>query len=190
MKKNIKLILILVLILPYPLYWLTTEAAIRYCVYDITHSEGSTYLFFNSGDETRFLIGMRNRSIKALVNQIEDPNIGLQKKIHLAWILSSIGDHSHFSVFIEGLNSQSSQTYYIAATRMRDFPQECLKQFPDILDAGKKKQHGAYQAMLSSTIDKSSFDKDKKKKLIDILWDDPFDAFSEDKISNLKQLLN
>ena len=192
MKKRIKLIIVFVVLFAYPLYWVLTESMIRYCAYDLTQFHSSCVLFFGSGEETEFLMAMGKRSVNAIVSQIERPEVSLKTKIHLAWILSNIGEHSHFSIFIEGLHSQSQAAYYIAAVRMRDFPEECFKHFSDILDAGKKKQHGAYQPMLYNAIYKSSLDKDKKKKLDDILWNDkPFDPpFSEEKISKIKELIN
>jgi hypothetical protein len=166
MKRRWQIWMLAVAVLSYPSYWLATQGAIRYCAHDLTSSSGCTYVLFNSGDESRFLMRMGSRSVGALERQIDDPGVSLKAKIHLAWILSSIGNHSRFGVFVSGLNAASEQTRYIAAFRMRDFPAECLRNVSDILQAGMKPQHDDFWTMLSSLVGHTSLNHDSQKALL------------------------
>lgn len=152
MKSWIKRIIV-ILVISYPAYFLVTSLAISYCANDLgsPHPHGCIYLFFHSGDETRFLMAMKNRSVKPIIAQIDQPDLPLKSKIHFAWILSKIDHHAYFSTFIDGLNSESDHS--IAAHRMSDFPDICLSYSNEILNAGTKKQNNSYTMLLLSMID-------------------------------------
>lgn len=169
MKHRTPFFLGLVLVLLWPTYWLATTAAIRYCANDLTRLHGCSYLFWHPADETRFLKSMGKRSVAPIVRQINRPDVSLQTKVHLAWILSTVGDHTYFPVFIAALRSDSPRARYIAAFRMRDFPNQCLRSLSDILDAGMKPQHEVYWMLLSSLVDHASIDNRAKRVLRDAI---------------------
>jgi hypothetical protein len=168
-KRHPIRILVTLLLLAYPAYMLITAAMIRYCIYDLTQTHGCTYIFFNSGDETRFVKKMGDRSIGPLIHTIDHTNVSLSARIHLTWILSSIGDHSRFSVFIDGLNSTFENPPYIAAERMKDFPAECLRHAPEILKAGTYKQNYSYWSVIWRMVEAASLDKNSKHKTEEII---------------------
>lgn len=113
---------------------------------------------------------MGNRSVPTLRRQIVNPNIDMISQTHLVWVLSHLGDYSQFQVFINGLSSKKQRHQYIAAVRMQDFPQECLRWLPAILAAGRQKQHFQYWNLLTLLSYKASLSEDKREILVDILY--------------------
>jgi hypothetical protein len=147
-------------------YWALTALAIRWCARDLTRGgERDDISFISSSDETRFLVFMGRRSIGPLVNQIERANVDPKKKVHLAWILSSIGDHSHFDIFVQALNSDKSATRFIAVARMRDFPDECLQHLPGILKAAVNDRELRLEPMIESLVDHMALPAETKRDL-------------------------
>lgn len=137
-----------------PAYFLLPAAAIEYSAADIARPTGGcVYYLWSSGDETRFLIQMGRQSIPAVTRKLDDPKIRLKPKIHLAWILSQIGDHSHFRLFIDGLASDRRDVQYIACARMCDFPAQCLRHLGEILSVPGERKHDCYWDLILQAAD-------------------------------------
>jgi len=170
-KRRLRGILVAV-VLACAVYWMVTYAAIQYCAHDLTRTHGCCYLLWSSGDETRFLIAMGRRSVRPVVRQIERPDVSLETKVHLAWILSSIGDHRYFNVFLQGLRSNSPLVRYIAAVRMGDFEDQCRQRVPAILQcAVEKPQHSYFWGVVLVVAEGTSLSKGDKQKLQQALRD-------------------
>ncbi len=122
-------------------------------------------------DHTRFLMSMGQRSVPVLRRQIASPTVGMNSKIHLAWVLGRLGDYSQFQVFINGLNSTRQGHQCIAAARMRDFPQECLRHLPAVLSAGRRKRYDAYWNLLDMLAYRSGLPTAQQDALLDTLAD-------------------
>ena len=134
------------IILAPAIYWGATTALIPYSAR--TLSTPQSCIAWNPFPHAGFLMLMGKRSVPALKHQIADPNVGLNSKIHLAWLLGNVGDFSKFEVFIDGLKSKRHQ--YIAAARMQDFPLECQRHLPAILAIGRQDVSAGYWNLLIS----------------------------------------
>jgi hypothetical protein len=138
-------------------------------------------------DHMGFLVSMGQRSVPALHRQIADPAVGMNSKIHLAWVLGRVGDHSQFSVFIRGLGSKRHQA--MAAMRMQDFPHECWRHLPAILAQSRQPQHHWYWSMLMLLADQSALPPDRKEALLNSMAEcqPNKDGLSANEIQELRQ---
>lgn len=170
-SKKLKIVLGIVLV---PLiYWNATAAMIDYSVHYLSAPQSCTVLIpFN---HTGFLTLMGRRSVPALRRQIADPNIGMNGKIHLAWVSGQMGDFSQFQVFIDGLQSKNQGVQSLAAGRMRDFPQECLRHLPAILAVGRQKSHAQYWNLLMSLAYQNDLPTDNQEAILQIISDAQYD---------------
>ncbi len=132
-------------------YYVLTAAAIRFCVADLSRPvHGCACLLWDTGDETRFLISMGTRAIPVIRRQLARSDLKMQSRIWFAWILSSIGDHSQFHTFVDGLASGSSGDQGFAVGRMRDFPDQCALYLPEILAVRGQRTSQSYWSLIEN----------------------------------------
>ena len=150
-------------------YYVFTIAAINYCAADLSRpSGGCVYLFWHSGHETRLLIRMGARSVPAVQRQLARTDLTLQKRIHFAWILSSIGDHSQFHTFIDGLSSIRSSDQWMAYVRMRDFPDQCARYFAEILAVRGERAHDSFWSLIEAAAESAHINDTQRDRVYEI----------------------
>lgn len=152
-------------------YYAATAAVINYCAADLSRpSMGCVYLLWHSGHETRLLISMGTRAIPAIQRQLARTDLTLQERIHFAWILSSIGDHSQFHTFIDGLASDHSTDQWMAFVRMRDFPDLCARYFPEILAVRGQRTQDSYWSLIEYAAERAHLGPRQRDQIYEITF--------------------
>ncbi len=165
---------------------------VEYCAWNLSRpSHRCSSLFWNSGDETRLLIRTGTPAVPAISRRIRSPKTPLKQKIHLAWILGKIGDHSWFGVFLEGLDSPKQAVYFIAAVRMRDFPKQCEQHLDEILAAKSFTAPSGCRDGLFFMIEKKAVSRGARDRLYEIIYlrNPPGAPLSEAEIVEIKNLM-
>lgn len=167
--------------------WGAPAAMIAYSVRHLSTTHGC--LVWIPVDYTGLLLAMGGRSVPALRQGINDPGVGMNSKIHLAWIACQVGDTSQFPVLVSGLASKRHRC--IATVRMLDFPQECLRHLPEILAAGRQKQDLHYADLLIRLARYANVSENAMDRLADIVYGEGFEqgkGLTHQEIQQITQL--